>query len=206
MLTPTHAKKSFTANRVFTDREDARELFGAAIGETGTQDNYKVLMWYGVGGQGKSALLREFVRIATAFNDAEKKAGRKLIPAKIDFEDERLKRIDAALYSIRLQLAQNSGFSFHTFDTAFIAYYKKTRPGIDIAAAFPELFKGEREGMMDLIDVLDGPLSIATDLASAALPGANLLYKWGARLTGKLATWWKSRGNEVLAGIEHLQP
>ena len=208
MLTPTHAKKSFTANRVFTDREDARDLFSAAIGETDTQDSYKVLMWYGVGGQGKSALLRELDRMARAFNEveAEKKADRTLIPAKIDFDDERLKRIDAALYSIRLQLAQGSGFSFHTFDTAFIAYYKKTRPGIDIATAFPELFKGEREGMMDLIDVLDGPLSIATDLASAALPGANLLYKWGARLTGKLASWWKSRGNEVLAGIEHLQP
>ena len=165
-------------------------------------------MWYGVGGQGKSALLREFGRMATSFNEAEKErnTGRKLIPAKIDFDDERLKRIDSALYSIRLQLAQTSDFSFHTFDTAFIAYYKKTRPGIDIATAFPELFKGEKEGMMDLLDVLDGPLTLVTDLASAALPGANLLYKWGARLTGKLASWWKSRGNAVLAGIEHLHP
>ena len=208
MLTPTHAKKSFTAKRVFTDREDARDLFSAAIGEVETQESYKVLMWYGIGGQGKSALLREFGRMTKAFNEAEaeKKSGKILIPAKIDFDDERLKRIDAALYSIRLQLAQTSGFSFHTFDTAFIAYYKKTRPGIDIATAFPELFKGEREGMMDLIDVLDGPLSLVTDLASAALPGANLLYKWGARLTGKLASWWKSRGNEILSDIEQLQP
>jgi hypothetical protein len=100
--------------------------------------------------------------MAKAFKEAEveKKAGRKPILARIDFDDERLKRIDAALYSIRLQLAQGSGFSFHTFDTAFIAHYKKTRPGIDIATAFPELFKSEREGMMDLIDMLDGPLSV----------------------------------------------
>lgn len=183
-------------------------MFSNAIDASDTQDGYEVLMWYGVGGQGKSALLREFQRIAATFNEAqaEAKSKRQLIPAKVDFDDERLKRVDAALYSIRRQLAQNSGGSFHTFDTAFITYHSKTRPGADVGAAFPELFKGEKEGMMDLIDVLDGPLSVVTDLASAALPGANLLYKWGARLTGKLASWWSSRGNELLAGIEQLQP
>ncbi len=59
---------------------------------------------------------------------------------------------------------------------------------------------------MDLIDVLDDPLAVASHLASAALPGAGLIYKWGARLTGKLAKWWKTRGNELIAGIEALQP
>lgn len=208
MLRPTHAEKQFKANRVFTGRTDERNLFAEVLCETDTKDSYKVLNWYGVGGQGKSSLLREFQRMIAKHNDDAngKKPKTRLIPAKVDFEDERLKRIDAALYSLRLQLAQSSGFTFHTFDTAFITYYKKTRPGIDIATAFPELFKGEKEGMMDLLDVLDGPLSIATDLASAALPGANLLYKWGARLTGKLSSWWKSRGNQVLSGIEILQP
>jgi hypothetical protein len=208
VLTPSHSKKVFIAKRAFTGRQEERNLFSDACKETDVQDSYKVLMWYGVGGQGKSSLLREFVRFIATRNEASKseKSKHRLIPAKIDFEDERLKRIDNALYSLRLQLGQSSGFTFHTFDTAFITYFKKTRPGIDIPSTFPELVKGEKEGMMDLIDVLDDPLTVASHLASAALPGAGLLYKWGMRLTGKLASWWRIRGNEALAGIEQLQP
>ena len=208
MLRPTHAKKQFKANRVFSGRKEERDLFSAACNQTDTKETYKVLNWYGVGGQGKSSLLREFQRQMAAHNAKvkENKSGTRLIPAKIDFEDERLKRVDAALYSLRRQLAQSSGFAFHTFDAAFVAYHTKTRPGMDIGSTYPELFKGEREGMMDLIDVLDDPLTVASHLASAALPGAGLIYKWGARLTGKLAKWWKTRGNELIAGIEALQP
>lgn len=208
MLRPTHAKKQFKANRVFSGRKEERDLFSQACNQTDTKGRYKVLNWYGVGGQGKSSLLREFQRQIAAHNEKvkENKSGTRLIPAKIDFEDERLKRVDAALYSLRRQLAQFSGFAFHTFDAAFVAYHTKTRPGMDIGSTYPELFKGEKEGMMDLIDVLDDPLTVASHLASAALPGAGLIYKWGARLTGKLAKWWKTRGNELIAGIEALQP
>lgn len=208
MLKPSHREKSFTANRVFTDREGDREVFGAACDRTETREVYQVLMWYGVGGQGKSALLREFGRMLASRNEAaaEARSDRRLALAKVDFDDERLKRIDSALYSLRLQLGQSTGFAFHTFDAAFVSYYKKTRPGIDVAAEFPELFKGEKEGLSDLLDVLDDHLSLVTDLASVALPGANLIYKWGMRLSGRLKTWWSTRGNQVLAGIEKLTP
>ena len=208
MLKPSHREKSFTAKRVFTDREGDREVFGAACDRTETRELYQVLMWYGVGGQGKSALLREFGRMLASRNEAaaEARSERRLALAKVDFDDERLKRIDSALYSLRLQLGQSTGFAFHTFDAAFVSYYKKTRPGIDVAAEFPELFKGEKEGLADLLDVLDDHLSLVTDLASVALPGANLIYKWGMRLSGRLKTWWSTRGNQVLAGIEKLTP
>lgn len=206
MLRPTHGDRKFTANRTFAGREDERGVFDAAIQQTDTRELYKVLMWYGVGGQGKSTLLREFGRMARDFNEAEKKSrsGRGLTLAKVDFDDERLKRIDSALYSIRLQLGQASGLSFLTFDAAFVSYYRKTRPGIDVAAEFPELFRGENEAFADLLDVLGDNLSMAVDLASIALPGAGLIYKWGSRLTGRLKTWWSTRGNKVLAGIENL--
>jgi len=208
MLRPTHGDRKFTANRTFAGREDERGVFDAAIRQSDTRELYKVLMWYGVGGQGKSTLLREFGRMVRSFNEAEKKArsGRGLALAIIDFDDERLKRIDSALYSIRLQLGQALGLSFLTFDAAFVSYYRKTRPGIDVAAEFPELFGGESEAFADLLDVLGDNLSMAVDLASIALPGAGLIYKWGTRLTGRLKTWWSTRGNKVLAGIENLTP
>jgi tetratricopeptide (TPR) repeat protein len=208
MLRPTHGERRFTAKRTFAGREDERDVFDAAIRQEDTQELYKVLMWYGVGGQGKSTLLREFSRMAKDFNEAEKKArsGKGLALARIDFDDERLKRIDSALYSIRLQLGQASGLSFLTFDAAFVSYYRKTRPGIDVAAEFPELFRGESDALADLLDVLGDNLSVAVDLASIALPGAGLIYKWGSRLTGRLKSWWSTRGNKVLAGIENLTP
>lgn len=208
MLRPTHGDRKFRANRTFAGREDERGVFDAAVRQADTRELYKVLMWYGVGGQGKSTLLREFGRMARDFNEAEKKArsGKGLALARVDFDDERLKRIDSALYSIRLQLGQASGLSFLTFDAAFVSYYRKTRPGIDVAAEFPELFRGENEAFADLLDVLGDNLSMAVDLASIALPGAGLIYKWGSRLTGRLKNWWSTRGNEVLAGIENLTP
>ncbi len=207
MFRPTHASKQFTANRIFTGRQEALKSFIWECSQVDFKNSYKVLMWYGVGGQGKSALLREFQRI-TADADREmpdRINGPRLVVAKVDFEDERLKRLDTALYSIRSQLAQFPGSSFLAFDTAFAIYIKKSRPNIDLDKVYPELFSGEREVLMDLIDIIDGPLMIAADFASAAVPGANLLYKWGARLTGRLATWWKKRGYDLLAGVEELQ-
>ena len=207
MIQPTHTEKLFTANRIFVGRNDALASFTAQCSQVDFKDSYKVLMWHGVGGQGKSALLREFQRIAKDLNkeSPDRIDCPKLVVAKVDFEDERLKRLDTALYSIRSQLAQHRGFSFLAFDTAFAVYIKKTRPNIDVAKAFPELFSGEREVLMDLLNIIDGPVMIAADIASTAVPGANLVYKWGARLTGRFASWWKKRGNNLLAGVEDLQ-
>lgn len=193
---------------MFTGRDDECTIFSEAIAADRADEPYKVLMWYGVGGQGKSSLLREFVRLAGLFNEDKKNENstERLVTAKIDLDDERLQRIDSALYSIRLQLAQIPSLHFYAFDTAFVAYYKKTRPGIDIAATFPELFGSEKESLVDLINVLEGPASLLTELAAATVPGASLLYKWGARVRGKLKAWWDTRGKEIIVGIDSMQP
>lgn len=208
MLRPSHQKKAFEAKRVFAGRQEAQEVFASEIRVTDFKDRYRVLMWYGVGGEGKSSLLRTFVRLAGEFNAGQKaqKKHLRVALAKIDFDDDRLKRIDAALYSIRLQLAQQSGFSFNTFDAAFLSYYKKTRPGMNVQGEFPELFNGEKEAVGDLLNLFDSNVTLLSELAAFALPGAGVLYKWGARLTGKLKAWWDTRGNEVLKNIELLSP
>lgn len=208
MLRPSHQKKAFEAKRVFAGRQKAQEVFASEIRITDFKDRYRVLMWYGLGGEGKSSLLRTFVRLGEEFN-AGQKAHKKhpgVALAKIDFDDDRLKRIDAALYSIRLQLAQQSGFSFNTFDAAFLSYYKKTRPGMNVQGEFPELFNGEKEAVGDLLNLFDSNVTLLSELAAFALPGAGVLYKWGARLTGKLKAWWDRRGNEVLKNLELLSP
>lgn len=208
MLRPTHREKSFKAVRQFTGRASEIAAFEDALREHDTASLHKVMMWHGVGGQGKSTLLREFVRRLDEHNNSELLSGRdnRAILAKIDFDDERLKRIDVALYTLRLQLGNHSGLIFPAFDAAFVSYYRKTRPGVDVEAEFPELFRGEKEALADLLDVIGENVSLAADLASVALPGAGLIYKWGARLTGKLRAWWAARGSRLLGGIENMSP
>ncbi|WP_299865120.1 tetratricopeptide repeat protein, partial [uncultured Hoeflea sp.] len=173
-----------------------------------SSDEYRVLMWYGVGGQGKSALYRECQRMLKSIGDAAVNLPNKraYIWARVDFEESLYRRPEEALRSIRLQLARTGRVSFPAFDAAFALYMLKTNPGIDIRQRYPELFRGESEVVDDLIELSEGALDFAAEAAGAVVPGANIIYKWGARLTGRLLDWWNQRGKSVLEGIDTLLP
>lgn len=208
MITPTHSKKRFETNRVFTGREDERALFRAAVTNEQAPDVYRVLMWYGIGGQGKSALFRECQRILNSISDAAVNLPNKRshVWARVDFEESHYRRPEEALRSIRLQLARQGQVSFPSFDAAFALYMLKTNPGTDIRQRYPELFRGESEVVDDLVELSEGILGIAAEVAGAVVPAANIIYKWGARLTGRLHDWWDQRGKTVLKGIDALLP
>ncbi len=208
MIRPTHTEKKFTANREFTDRDDAKALFMEACEAAQPADSYHVLMWYGVGGQGKSALARECERILHRLREAAPNMPnpRRYAVAKVDFEDARLRRIDEALLSLRLQLSKTSGMSFGAFDTAFARYFTLTNPGVDMRKRHPELFRGENELLNDLLDWSEVGVEAVAEAASLAVPGMNILYKYGARLTGKVRQWWDMRGKQVLRGLDDLHP
>jgi hypothetical protein len=54
--------KRIVANRIFVDRDDARKLFTTLI-ERIPPKNAELLIFYGISGQGKSALCTEFSRM-----------------------------------------------------------------------------------------------------------------------------------------------
>lgn len=211
-MKPTHAAKSFFATRVFTDRDDAKELFDNACVQSSV--NQRVLKWYGVGGQGKSALGREFSRRFQRKREAarNKPSGLRMGLAQIDFEDVNQRRVDAALLSLRLQLSAATGIRFPSFDTAYARYFALSSPGVKMRERHPELFRGgENELLDDLLDWSEGGIGeLVTDAAKATtdlvLPGLNILYKYGARLTGHLRDWWDQRGKKVLQGLDDLRP
>ncbi len=158
-MKPTHAVKAFAAQRHFTDRDEERAAFIRALTTQQGAEEYRVISWYGIGGQGKSALSRELVRIC----DRQKP---KVAVARVDLDDMRMRRIDECLLSVRLQLSRTFGHRFGAFDTAFARYFVLTNPGLRIRERHPELFRGENPLLEDLIDWSEAGVELAAAGAS----------------------------------------
>jgi hypothetical protein len=68
MIAPSHLRPQFDPAVPFTNRELAKAQFIAALDNPQETSQYRVLNWFGVGGQGKTALLEEFERILRGRN------------------------------------------------------------------------------------------------------------------------------------------
>lgn len=203
-MKPSHTPRKFTANKAFTDREGPKAIFLTAYRRRQAADEYRVLHWYGVGGQGKSALSREFLRLGDEARYPEDDARRGV--ARVNLQDPRLRQVEEALLSIRLQLGRAFGHQFCAFDTAFARYFMSTNPGIDIRARHPELFRGENRLLDDLVDWSEAGVEVVAAGASFVVPGLNLLYRYGARLGARTREWFDTRGKAVLADLDQLSP
>lgn len=124
--------------------------------------------------------------------------------ARVDLQDRRMRDTAEALLSVRLQLAQVCGQNFRAFDTAFARYFSLANPGINIRQRHPELFKNDNEFIGDLVDWSETGIGIAIEVGAAVLPGLNLLYKYGSRLSKRAAEWLEKRGKRVLQGLDAL--
>lgn len=193
----SHGEKPFEAQRVFTDREKPIALFEKAFAEGQERDDHRVICWHGVGGQGKSSLHDE-IRRRIASNPDVALAG-------LDFDVPRHRRIEDAMLKLRGDLA-GRGMSFPTFDLAFARHFALERPGENIREVHPQLYRrGESQIVDDMLDWSEAGVDMAVEGISLAVPGLNLLYKYGARLTGRLSDWWASRKvKEKLAGLDQL--
>ena len=201
MIKPSHALPQRSASEVFTDREDARARFTRALDEPQGTDDYRALVWYGVGGQGKSALQAEFGRmIDRARGNWVNVRHRRVASALVDLENPGNRNPAQALLSVRLQLAEHGAMRFPAFDLAFARYFSLDQPGKDIRAVHPELFKRGGEVLADV-------LSLAGEVAHV-IPGYGLMAKYGSKLAARgaetLQAWWERRGSAVMAGIDEL--
>lgn len=190
----SHGEKTFEAKRVFTGREEAIALFDKALAEPQERDHHHVICWHGVGGQGKSSLRQELCRRVANKKD--------IALASLDFDEPRHRRLVDALLKIRGDLS-GRGLSFPTFDLAFARHFALERPGENIREVYPQLYhKGESELLDDLIG-LSG--TVISESASLFIPGINLLYKYGHRLTGRIGEWWASNAvKDQLADLDLL--
>ncbi|NOT26771.1 MAG: tetratricopeptide repeat protein [Acidobacteria bacterium] len=165
------------ASRKFTDRDEPKALFRHAL-ETLHPSRCRVIVWYGVGGQGKTALRNEFERLVSSHVEL----GHPVALSVLDFDRPLLRSPIEGMLHLRFELAA-AGMKFPTFDIAFAQLFALEYPGEDIRQRHPGLLRGrENELLSDLLELAEG--------AKEAIFGVKLLYKYGTRLAGWLGEWW----------------
>ncbi|MFF3558253.1 ATP/GTP-binding protein [Streptomyces tsukubensis] len=140
---------SFDADEAFTNREHQWALVAAALKEhlrrtaapgSGVEDleapRRNVLVFHGVGGVGKSTLLRKIEASLTAAEERPAQWGEptwteRLLPIRIDLARSASTGSDfeRVILTIRLALAGNPGRPLPAFDVALRQYWEHTHPG-----------------------------------------------------------------------------
>lgn len=201
-------RKNLSSNPIipFVGRKDILDHFEQLQSKAQENDDYRILNIYGVGGQGKTSLAREFCNLLKSSRANE---GKQVAWASLDFETDVYRRdVSLALLSIRHQL-RKQGVIFPAFDTAFGRYFMLTHQGRDIQSVHPELFFQENQLLSDLEgvggDILEG-MGETVNVIISGIPGVGSITKNIGKYSNKLQKWWQRRGNNLLEGLDSLEP
>jgi len=188
---PRHRLDKSPATRRFTDREPFKAAFDRALAASRPYDatGYRVLVYYGVGGIGKTALRRHLGERLDE-QDADVRW------AVVDFEAASNRAPENALFVMRNELKRKYGFRFPLFDLAYAEFWMRRNPQVPMAQS---AMAGLEEGdvLMDLL------------LAVEDVPGLGLLTKIPkavSSLGGHLRTWWLKQGQAALRELPGLEP
>ncbi|MCA0268934.1 MAG: hypothetical protein LCH53_06925, partial [Bacteroidetes bacterium] len=158
----------------FTDRDPFKALFWETLAHL-RPDHPTVLVFTGVGGIGKSALVEELRRIATAPRGSSERRAQKdgnaaTCWAGLDFASPEHRSPDTALRYLAQHLHATYGWAFPTFSLAYAEYWSRKNP--DIALQKKNLpFVDDGDLLFDILGQIDD-LSDKMDV-----PGLGLLTK-----------------------------
>ncbi|MFE8700585.1 tetratricopeptide repeat protein [Cytobacillus sp. FJAT-54145] len=185
-------KKTQSAIREFTDREEPTKAFFDAF-QLKDSSQYKVLTYYGVGGIGKSRLLRELFQKVERVNPST-------IKAILDFKEEKHRYPGEGLLWLREELKKKNKIKFTTFDLAYTIYWSKLNPQLSLKSNNKELpFIEEGSFVGELIHHLeDVPLAQWVPKTLRLINGFSK-YK-------DMLDWWSSRGKEVMSILQESLP
>ena len=116
--------------------------------------DYSVLVYYGVGGIGKTSLRKELPKLLEEYNESYQNTG--VIWASVDFSIESHRQSDKFLGILKNQLQEKNGVKFHLFDIANAAYWRKVNPQIPLSKDG----YSEDSIVTDLFDTFGGFVSI----------------------------------------------
>jgi pentatricopeptide repeat protein len=162
------------ASTIFVDREEPKRTFEKAVFSIPAQ-GCLLRTWYGVGGQGKTALARELYRISDAKLEPSYSHLRR---AMLDLHGRPISDPDRLLVWIRNAFS-GAGVSFPAFDLAFAIMWQKTRgeeplPNFDN----PWLHRTGQAFSATIPDAVTVTRNLVDEL-SGTIPGLGFLVKQG---------------------------
>jgi hypothetical protein len=167
------------ANRVFTDRDAPKAQFDQARADL-PPDQHRLLVFYGVGGQGKTALRRELMRRLAAEQPRRHRFG------AIDFHVETFRDPPRGLLELRRRLGASGKIRMAVFDVAIARYWERAYPGEDVTRALGDLFSDGDGILSELAQSGRDALDLAEDVPF----GVGL----GVKLINRAHRWLKDRG------------
>ena len=188
MIEPKHKRTRPTALKTFVDRENFQEAFFQAINRK-PEEKYKVLVYYGVGGIGKTALRKQ---LELKLKERLPKA----ISASLNLDTSHFRQQDAALASLHQSLKNQYKIQFPTYEIAYSLYWCKVHP--DSAKNVEEIpFMQDGSIISEIISALgDMPVvGVAPKIAKVILKGHSTFK-----------TWWTTSGEETLKKLEYMEP
>ncbi|WP_298839528.1 tetratricopeptide repeat protein [Clostridium sp.] len=162
-------KHHISAIDQFTDRTGFIETFWNSMKGLNTDDT-KVLVYYGVGGIGKTSLRKKLQYEID-------KTDKNILWSSIDFEIKQHREVDNALIFLRTELSKKCKIDFTLFDFAYAYYLKKTSPQIPLdKKSLPFVENGSL--IADIIKAFDDVplLGIPTKIAMLLSKG-HKIYK-----------------------------
>jgi len=171
--------------RPFVGRAEFITRFEQALGARVPKP---VLVFYGVGGIGKSSLRRQLSGLTEARPDT--------VSAVLDFETANFRSAETALFLLRKTLGQKYKVRFPTFDIAYALYWRKAHPGADLSKEEPWLL-GTGNQVAEIVGQL-GAVSLV-----ALVPKLAIIMARGGR---SLQEWWHRRGSQEMSRLPELEP
>ena len=179
-----------SATRQFTDREGFITVLDRALADKQAKPlEHRVLVFYGVGGIGKTRLRKEFM-LRLQHQHPE------LLTAALDLAMPQYHDVSNALAVLRQSLSRDYGVAFRTFDIAYTAWWKKANPTMALqVSSIPFIEEGSLAALV-LAAVVQLPvIGWVPAIARLALKGERAA-----------AEWWTKRGQQELAELAEMEP
>ncbi|MBN2541756.1 ATP-binding protein [bacterium] len=176
------------SRRKFTDREEFLDTFKEALAQKDSK-THKIIVYYGVGGVGKTTLRRELCRII----DSEHPC---VLWSVLDFDNPSQRDEETALFWLRKSFNNKYSIDFPSFEIAYGFLWQKTRPQIPL--------NKDNCSLIDEGGLLSDILDVAGDM-----PGIDIISA-GVRAVVQgqkhIREWWKRRGKREAKRLADMEP
>jgi hypothetical protein len=161
-------RRSGFPDKEFTNRDTQRRAFLSLVdglaNNLENKDECRVVVYYGVGGVGKSSLLKQLTHDLLKVRD-------NAAFSSVDFIDPSCRTVAKALLELQRNIVCNKKISWPHFELAYSLYFKKKNP--DIVFREKDLpFTEESSFMGNLLAALDH-----MGIAGAIVGGVSIAYK-----------------------------